>query len=120
MLRNSFARFLRNLSSLSSKEQQIRLGRWNVRYDEKTIANTVRWANEDHCGVCSQEFKYEEQNQNKSNKQKEESVQQNKNNEAGKQGKQGKQDIQKITMANCCGNGCPTCPTYIEFVCSTT
>lgn len=31
------------------------LGRWNLKYDEKSIGKTVLMANEDHCGCCQQQ-----------------------------------------------------------------
>lgn len=30
------------------------LGRWNLKYDEKSIGKTVLMANEDHCGCCQE------------------------------------------------------------------
>ena len=31
------------------------LGRWSICYDENQLQNRIRWANEDHCGTCSQD-----------------------------------------------------------------
>lgn len=100
MIRPSFARLLRTLVSPVSIEQPLPLGRWKVKHDEQAIETTVKWSNEDHCGVCSQEFKYQE-----STKQSTPTSYPN-------------SEKQKITMDNCCGNGCPNCQAYIEFVCS--
>ncbi len=30
------------------------LGRWTLKYDEKSIGKTVLLANEDHCGCCQE------------------------------------------------------------------
>lgn len=32
--------------------QQINLGRWSLKYDEKILNRIVYFANEDHCGCC--------------------------------------------------------------------
>lgn len=115
MLRPSFARLLRTLASLSpKKEEPVPLGRWNVKYDEETIAKTVQWSNEDNCGVCSQEFKYVEQtSDNLTSRQQNDITNIPKNNSTSLPISQ-----TKITIDNCCGNGCPNCPVYIEFFCS--
>ena len=126
MLRPSFVRLLRTLVSLSSKEQPIPLGRWNVTHDEKTISKTVKWSNEDHCGVCAQEFKYEEQappskTQTSTQTSKTQtSTQPSKTQTSTQSNNPTSQSTHqtKITMDNCCGNGCPNCPAYIEFFCT--
>lgn len=39
---------------------KILLGRWNLDYDNK-IDYKVKWANEDHCGVCDNKKDYEKE-----------------------------------------------------------
>jgi len=47
-------RVVAKLSRKSIPKEQIMLGRWGLSYDETQVDTKVRWANEDHCGVCSE------------------------------------------------------------------
>lgn len=38
----------------------VNLGRWSLKYDEKTINRIVHLANEDNCGCCEVKKKDEE------------------------------------------------------------
>jgi len=42
------------IKSIKSKELPTYLGRWRIEYCNVKINNTVKLANEDHCGACSQ------------------------------------------------------------------
>jgi hypothetical protein len=42
------------LRTIKSKELPTYLGRWKIEYCNVKINNTVKLANEDHCGSCSQ------------------------------------------------------------------
>jgi hypothetical protein len=37
------------------------LGRWTLKYDEKSIGKTVLLANEDHCGCCHENQQQQQQ-----------------------------------------------------------
>lgn len=37
------------------------LGRWSLKYDEKSIGKTVLLANEDHCGCCQEQQQQRQQ-----------------------------------------------------------
>jgi hypothetical protein len=41
------------------------LGRWTLKYDEKSIGKTVLLANEDHCGCCQENQQQQRQQQSK-------------------------------------------------------
>jgi hypothetical protein len=51
---------LLNYRSFTKNNINTQLGRWNLKYDEKTISKTVLLANEDNCGCCGY---YEEKKQ---------------------------------------------------------
>ena len=42
------------IRNIKSKQLPIYLGRWKIEYCNVKINNTVKLANEDHCGSCSQ------------------------------------------------------------------
>jgi hypothetical protein len=42
------------IKNIKSKELPIYLGRWKIEYCNVKINNTIKLANEDHCGACSQ------------------------------------------------------------------
>jgi len=42
------------LDKIIRKGNKTALGRWNLEYSQKRIKSRVDWANEDHCGACSQ------------------------------------------------------------------
>lgn len=85
ILTNRF-KILVNKKIWSSKDNyEIKLGRWNYNYDEKSLDRKVRLANEDHCGVCD--------------------IKDNSNNN----------DDIFCYIADCCGNGCPGCDIYKEL-----
>jgi len=46
-------RVVAKLGKKNTSKEQVMLGRWGLSYDENQVATKVRWANEDHCGVCS-------------------------------------------------------------------
>lgn len=41
-------------------KQNINLGRWNLKYDEKILQRIVYLANEDHCGCCEVKYNKED------------------------------------------------------------
>ena len=42
------------IRNIIPKEIPIYLGRWKIDYCNVKINNTIKLANEDHCGTCSQ------------------------------------------------------------------
>jgi predicted transcriptional regulator len=62
------------------------LGRWNYTYNEKTLDNKIRWANEDHCGVCY-------------------------NQTTSKSTQSNDTDVFHY-ITECCGNNCPNCDIF--------
>lgn len=42
------------IRNIRSKQLPTYLGRWKIEYCNVKINNTVKLANEDHCGSCSQ------------------------------------------------------------------
>jgi len=42
------------IRTIIPKEIPIYLGRWKIDYCKVKINNTIKLANEDHCGTCSQ------------------------------------------------------------------
>lgn len=128
MIRPTLIRFISRITSssqLSKPSSTIQLGRWNCNYDEAILENKVRWANEDHCGVCTNhDEKYiiigtypHNINININNK-----PQSNPQSNPQFQQKQPKCEEQYqdpnifYYIADCCGNGCPNCEIYKHFM----
>ena len=43
---------MRFLQRFFRNNYPVVLGRWSLKYDEKTVSRVVHQANEDHCGCC--------------------------------------------------------------------
>ena len=46
------------LKNFLRKQNPLKLGRWNITYDNATLEKKINWANHDHCGseVCESYF----------------------------------------------------------------
>lgn len=46
------------LRFLFKKQYPVKLGRWNIIYDNEIIDKKINWANHDHCGsdLCDKHF----------------------------------------------------------------
>lgn len=43
---------IRFIRTLIKPKQTVSLGRWQLNYSEEILAQTIKLANEDHCGTC--------------------------------------------------------------------
>jgi hypothetical protein len=59
---------LLNFKIFANNGITTQLGRWTLKYDEKSIGKTVLLANEDHCGCC-QENQQQQQRQRQQQRQ---------------------------------------------------
>ena len=57
IIRNIFNEFFR-------PERAVMLGRWNVSKSETALSTVIRYANEDHCGICVKPVKIDTQVKN--------------------------------------------------------
>tara|TARA_Y100000816_G_scaffold236412_1_gene182271 strand:- start:171 stop:419 length:249 start_codon:yes stop_codon:yes gene_type:complete len=46
------------LKNFLRKQNPLKLGRWNITYDNATLEKKINWANHDHCGseLCDKQF----------------------------------------------------------------
>ena len=46
------------LKNFLKKQNPVKLGRWNITYDNATLEKKINWANHDHCGseLCDKHF----------------------------------------------------------------
>tara|TARA_B100000123_G_C25531362_1_gene341105 strand:+ start:201 stop:443 length:243 start_codon:yes stop_codon:yes gene_type:complete len=70
------------LKNFLKKQNPVKLGRWNITYDNATLEKKINWANHDHCGseLCDKHFidNQEKKTEKKKEKKKEKKIEEDK------------------------------------------
>jgi len=48
---------IRNIAKRFFREEKRLLGRWQIAKNETSVSKIIKYANEDHCGVCIEPIK---------------------------------------------------------------